>query len=210
MKIIIQRFKTRFILVGALLCSLTTLHAQKVELKSGALDFLKGESVVNAEYVYDGLMVGKQTEQAYIETKVAEGNKKEAGKGDQWLRAWKNDRAARFEPKFETLLNKQFTEKKIELRFGASKAAKYTLLLKTTTIEPGWNVGVMRHDAEVSVTATFVETADRTKELAVVTVLKAPGRDAMGYDFDAGWRLQEAYAKAGKELGYFICKKALK
>ena len=205
-----QKIKLNLILAAALLLSVTSLHAQKVQLKSGALDFLKGESSVNVEYVYDGLMVGKVSEAAYIETKVTEGNKKEAGKGDQWLVSWKNDRTARFETKFETLLNKQFADKKSELKISANAAAKYTLVVKTTLIEPGWNVGVMRHDAEVSVEAAFVETKDRAKEIAVVTVLKAPGRDAMGYDFDAGGRVSEGYAKAGKELGNFICKKGLK
>ena len=205
-----KKIKLNLFLAAALLFSAASLHAQKVQLKSGALDFLKSESSVNIEYVYDGLLVGKLTEAAYIETKVTEANKKEAGKGDQWLVSWKKDRTARFETKFETLLNKQFADKKSDLKISADAAAKYTLVVKTTATEPGWNAGVMRHDANISIETAFVETKDRTKELAVVTVFKAPGSDVMGYDFDAGWRIQEAYAKAGKELGYFICKKGLK
>jgi hypothetical protein len=208
---IMQKFKTKLVLVVALLLSISALQAQNVQLKSGMLDFLKGESSVNVEYVYDGLMVGKLTEKAYIEKKVAEDNKKESGKGDHWLQSWKNDRTARFEPKFETLLNKQFTERKVNLKFGANQAAEYTLIVKTKAIEPGWNVsGIIRHNAEVSIEAVFVETKNRTKELAVVTITKAPGRDANGFDYDVGYRLQEAYAKAGKELGVFICNNGLK
>jgi hypothetical protein len=205
-----HKIKTSLLLAVVLLLSVPALHAQKLKLESGALDFLKDLDAVNVEYDYSSMTVGKLTESAYAEGKVAELNKKEAGKGDQWLTSWKHDRAARFEPKFETLLNKQFSERKSALHFGAAPAAKYTVIVKTTAMEPGWNVGVMRHDAEVSVTATFVETQNRTTELAVVTVSKAPGRDAMGYDFDSGWRVSEAYAKAGKELGQFICKKTLK
>jgi hypothetical protein len=32
----------------------------------------------------------------------------------------------------------------------------------------------------------------------------------MGFDFDVGYRYQEGYAKAGKELGILLVKKALK
>lgn len=205
-----RKIKTNLLLAAALLLSVSGLHAQKMKLESGSLDFLKGATSVNAEYTYDALIIGKLTEQAYTEKKVAEMNKKEAGKGDQWLESWKRDRAARYQPKFEELLNKQFTERKADLKVGADPAAKYTLILKTTTMEPGWNIGISRREAEVSATAVFVETQNRATELAVVTISRAPGRDAMGYDFDSGWRIQEAYAKAGKELGIFICKKALK
>jgi hypothetical protein len=199
-------------LVLALAVSLggATGWAQNIKLQSGSLDFLKGETSLNVEYVYEGLSVGKMAEPAYIAEKVAELNKKEAGKGDAWLVSWKSDRQERYQPKFELLLNKQFTEKKIALNAGAHAEAKFTLVLKTTNLEPGWNVAVMRRPAEVSTEATFYATKDRTTALAVITILKAPGQDGMGYDFDTGFRLQEGYAKTGKELGKFLIKKALK
>lgn len=84
------------------------------------------------------------------------------------------------------------------------------MVLKTTHLEPGWNAAVMRAPAEVSTQAEFFETADRGKSLGVITIARAPGRDAMGYDFDVGYRIQEGYAKTGKELGAFLYKKALK
>jgi hypothetical protein len=37
-----------------------------------------------------------------------------------------------------------------------------------------------------------------------------PGRGAMGNDYDTGFRIQEAYAKCGKETGAFLAKKAFK
>jgi hypothetical protein len=205
-----QKIKIKLLLAAVSLLSVSGLHAQKVKLESGALDFLKGATSVNVEYAYDGLTVGKLAEPVYIEKKVTEMNAKAAGKGDQWLESWKRDRAARYQPKFEELLNKQFTERKVDLKVGADAAAKYTLILKTTLIEPGWNIAISRHDAEVSATAVFVETQNRATELAVITIDRAPGRGGNGYDFDSGFRVQEGYAKAGKELGAFICKKALK
>ncbi len=205
-----KKLKTHLFLAGMVFLSVSPLLAQKIELKSGSLEFLKGQTALNVEYNYDGLTVGKITEQAYIEKNIAEYNSKEAGKGDKWLQAWKSNRETRFEPKFEELLNKQFSERKIDLKPGKNPEARFTLVLKTINLEPGWNAAVMRAPAVISTEAGFYETKDRSKQLAVITILKAPGRDAMGYDFDVGYRLQEGYAKTGKELGAFLAKKALK
>ena len=200
----------RPLFAGFLLIAVSPLAAQSLKLESGTLEFLKGEKSLNVEYVYDGLTVGKLAEKDYIEKKVAEYNTKEAGTGDKWLASWKSSRTNRFEPKFEELINKQFTERKVALKAEKNPKAKFTLVLKTTNLEPGWNAAIMRSPAEISARAEFYDTSDRAKTLAVVTILKAPGRDAMGYDFDVGYRLQEGYAKSGKELGAFLCKKALK
>ena len=205
-----KHLKTRLLLAGALIFLVSPALAQHLELKSGSLGFLKGEPALNVEYIYAGLTVGKLTEAAYIEKKVGEYNHKEPGKGDKWLQAWNSDRAARFEPKFEELINKQFASRKVGLRVGKNPEAKYTLVLKTTNLEPGWNAAVMRAPAMVSTQAELFETKNRTQPLAVVIIRGAPGQDAMGYDFDTGYRLQEGYAKTGKELGVFLYKKGLK
>ena len=205
-----KKLKLNLLLAGALFFGAMSALAQNIKVESGALEVLKGETVLNLEYVYDGLTVGKLAEQAYVDEKVAEYNKKEAGKGDTWLASWKSDRERRFQPKFEELLNKQFAQAKIEMNAGAHPEAKFTLVLKTTNLEPGFNVAVMRRPAMISTEVTIYDTKDRSKALAEITILKAPGQDAMGYDFDTGWRLSEGYAKTGKELGKLLIKKAFK
>jgi hypothetical protein len=64
----------------------------------------------------------------------------------------------------------------------------------------------MRVPAFIDGEALLVETAHKDKVLARVTVVKSPGRDAWGFDFETGVRLQEAYSKAGKELGQLVVK----
>jgi hypothetical protein len=99
--------KISVFLIGFMLVLLTTnVSAQKIKLVSGDLSFLKGQTKLNVEYIYDGMMVGKKPEVEYIKEKVEKYNKDEAGKGDKWLVSWKNDRTTRFQPKFEELLNK--------------------------------------------------------------------------------------------------------
>ncbi|GAA4371204.1 hypothetical protein GCM10023185_46440 [Hymenobacter saemangeumensis] len=178
--------------------------AQSMDMKSGKLDFLKGQKNINIVYTYDNMMVGKGTEQDYVDKKVSEHNQKEAGKGDTWKKNWLGAREQRYQPEFEELLNKRLEDAGVKA--GKFPDAPYTLILKTTFTEPGFNVGVMRMPAYTNMEAVFVKTGTTNPE-AVIAMTKSPGRDAMGYDFDAGSRISESYAKAGKSLGAFLVKK---
>ena len=178
--------------------------AQSMKLESGKLDFLKGQKTLNVVYAYDNMKVGKGSEQEYITKKVTEHNKDEAGKGDKWQKAWVGARQERYQPKFEELMNKRLEDDGVKV--GSFPDAAYTLVLKTVFTEPGFNVGVMRMPAYTNMEAVFVKTGTTTEE-AVISMMKAPGADAMGFDYDAGSRISESYAKAGKSLGTFLNKK---
>lgn len=170
-------------------------NAQRVKTTSGSDDILKPESSINIEFTYDNITVGKyKNEQDYITAKTEEYNKKEAGKGDAWAASWKNDRESRYEPKFLELF-------KETSGMSVTKEAKYTMIVKTVSIEPGWNIGISRKNAEIDLEVWIVETANKTNKLASFTINNVPGGTAFGYDFDTGLRISEAYAKAGKSLG---------
>lgn len=186
------------LLLAATALIAVTASAQKIKKTEGDIAPFKSEKAVNIEFSYDDMSVGKfKTEKEYVETKTAEYNKSEAGKGDKWAKSWVDDRAARYEKKFAEL----FTEASGK---AADASAKYTLIFHTTFTEPGFNVGVMRKNAYIDAEALIVETANKKNIIARIAVDKAPGRDVMGYDFDTGWRISEAYAKAGKSLGKFL------
>ncbi len=185
--------------------------SQKIKTVDGDLNFLKKVTQLNVTYDYSDMAVGKfKNENDYIGKKVKDYNKKEAGTGDTWKEAWYGDREKTYEPKFEELVNKQFDSRKVDLEIGDFPDAEYTLILKTTFTEPGFNVGITRKNAEINCEAIFVETANENNVLSIVTIKKAPGRGGMGYDFDVEFRIGEAYAKAGKELAYYIWKNYLK
>ena len=183
--------------IAVLAVSLFSLqsNAQRVKTTSGNEDILKTESAINIEFVYDNVSVGKyHNEQDYIKAKTEEYNKKEPGKGDSWARNWENDKESRFEPKFIELfqLNSGMTD---------VATAKYTLIFKTISIEPGFNIGITRKNAEIDAEVWIVETANKTNKLATFTISNVPGGTAFGYDFDTGLRISEAFANAGKKLG---------
>jgi hypothetical protein len=182
------------LLLLACLFGLQTI-AQKVKTTSGSDDILKSESAINIEFNYDNITVGKyKNEQDYITAKTEEYNKKEAGKGDTWAASWKRDREARYEPKFIELF-------KLSSGMSIITDAKYTMIVKTLSIEPGWNIGISRKNAEIDLEIWIVETANKSSKLATFTISNVPGGTAFGYDFDTGLRISEAYAKAGKSLG---------
>lgn len=173
-------------------------NAQKVKTTSGNDNVLKSETTINIEFNYDNLSVGKyKNEQDYITAKTEEYNKKEAGKGDNWAASWKNDKASRFEPKFIELF-------KINSGMSVMTDAKYTLIFKTLSIEPGYNIGISRKNAEIDAEVWIVETANRENKVATFTISNVPGGTAFGYDFDTGLRISEAYANAGKKLAKYL------
>ncbi len=148
------------------------------------------------------MSVGKfATEAEYIAKKTDDYNKKEPGKGDRWAKDWVADRHNMFEPKFDELF-----ERESGLSTGDYKDAKYTLIYKTLTTEPGFNVYITRKNAETDAEVWIVETANPSKIIAKISVENAKGRTFGGNDYDTGVRLAECYADAGKYLGKFMKK----
>lgn len=191
------KFFSLFLLISLIT---VTSYAQKVKLVDGKLPGLGSENTINIEYTYDNMSVGKyDREQEYVKDKTEEYNKKEAGRGDNWAKSWVADREGRFQPKFEELFMKY-----AEMTFSGK--AKYTIIFHTTFIEPGYNIGISRKNATINGEALIVETANKSKVLAKISVDKAPGGTFWGTDLDTGTRLAETYATAGRALAKFIKK----
>ncbi len=184
-----------------------TSNAQKVKVKQGDLNFLKGQTELMVKFTYDNMGVGKfDNEEDYVNKKVSDYNKKEPGRGDAWHKAWIADRDEHYEVKFDELMNDYLD--KINLQIGSRFTdAKYTMIFHTYFIEPGYNIGISRRNAYISGEAIFVETANPDNVLCIIDLSKAPGRSFGGSDYDTGFRIGEAYAKCAKTFAGFILKK---
>jgi len=171
---------------------------QKVKSSIGKSHNLKPESTVKIEFLYDNISVGKyKSEKEYIAAKTEEYNKKEAGTGDSWAKKWESDKANRYEPKFIEL----FT---LTSGMTVKKDAKYTIIIKLLSIEPGYNVGISRKNAEIDVEILIVETANRENKACVISVNNVQDGTAIGYESDTGMLNSEAYANAGKKLAKYL------
>ena len=181
-------------------------YGQKMQVLEGNCDFLKNEKVINIEYDYSEMSVGKfETEEGYVDKKVAEHNEKEAGKGDKWKASWEGSRQRVYHPKFEQLFNKVLAKRGLSAAQDATDA-KYTLIVKTTFLEPGFNIGIVKKAAATNLEYIFVETESKNV-VAKFSQNGIPGAQAMGMDFDGSTRISESYAKGGKMLAGFIYKK---
>ena|ERR1700712_2294691 len=187
------------------------LYAQKVKLEDGDLSPLKSEKTIAFAFSYDSMSMGsghghppgpghsrsQQTEAEYVAKHTEDYNKKSPGKGDEWAKAWKDDRETLYEPGFI----KEFE------KYGGIQPdpkSKYTLLFKTTSTEPGFNIGFMRHNAEISGVAWIVETANKSHVIAKITVTNSPGGSFFENDYATDERISSAYSEAGRGLGYYI------
>lgn len=191
------------ILVLSLLFSIVANgFAQKVKILDGSIDALKGQTKMNVVFDYSNMGVGSYSkEEDYVTKKVKEYNEKEPGRGDDWAKKWEGDRKNRFEPSFTELFNK-----KSPVIIGNFADAKYTMKVRTTFTEPGYNIYVTRKNASINTEVTIYETASPDKAVCTIQGLNFPGRTFGGNDYDSGTRLSEAYAKAGKDLAAFIIK----
>jgi hypothetical protein len=177
--------------------------SQKITVLDGDLKVLKGEKFLNVRYDWSEVSVGKfPKEEDYINTKVADYNKDEPGRGDKWKSAWNGDKTGRFQPEFEKLFN-EYSDK-FGLYMGNEKTAKYTAVVKTTFIEPGFNVFVTKRPANISLHVQIVETDNPDKVVATIVSKDNPGRTFGGSDIDTGVRISESYAFAGKYLAKFF------
>lgn len=188
---------------GLMLLLATSADAQKIRLKEGGYDALKGTTSFNVRYDYSGMTVTTKDvpEATFVSDKKDELNAKESGRGTTWASSWTSDRERRFEPQFKEEFEKQS-------RFSLAKGeAKYTIVFHTVHTETGFNIGITRRNAYIDAQVQIVETANPGNVVASFTIDNAPGKMPFGMDFDTGGRLAEAYAKAGKEFGQLLRKK---
>jgi hypothetical protein len=195
--------KKTFLVVAFVFAFIGFTTAQSFTLMDGDLSLIQKEKKMNVEFTYDNMGVGKfSKESEYVAQKISDYNQKEPGRGEKWAESWKADRANRYEPNFIQLYTKYAKTQML----GEFPDAKYTLIMDTKYTEPGYNIYVSRKNAHINADFTIVETADRSKVVAKISMLKAPGRTMGGNDYDTGARIEEAYAAAGKRLGIFIMK----
>tara|TARA_B110000285_G_scaffold80782_1_gene93242 strand:+ start:270 stop:872 length:603 start_codon:yes stop_codon:yes gene_type:complete len=184
----------------------TFSFSQKITIEEGDFSFLKEVTKLNVTYDYSEMGVGKfKTEKEYTDKKVSEKNKSKTGNGDIWLESWEGSRERVYQPKFESLFNKVLTKRSMDINTGRDDAT-YTLVVKTTFTEPGWNIGITKKSSAISFVYTIIETESKKVMLKLVQK-KVPGSQVMGMDFDTSTRISESYAKGGKMLAGLIYKK---
>ena len=200
--------KNQLTIVLMLFCT-SLIYSQKIKVVNGGFDFIKDQKEINVEFVYDNMKLFKKnlTNDEYVKERFEDLESKGKGKGKAWKKSWEASRTLIYAPKFLELMNRDlYEEKGISFEEDLTNA-KYTLIVETVWVYPGWNAAVMRQPAKVSTLLKFVETANRDHVLLEITSKNAPG-NRFGGTFSNEDRLGEGYAKTGKTLSKLIMKKA--
>lgn len=181
--------------------------AQKTKIESGDLKALAGQKEINVEFDYSNLKLMKDnlTESQYVEERAKELNEKN-NTGDIWKKKWEASKELTWNPKFLELINVVSKKEKMNVSFKEDlSSAKYTLIVEVVWIYPGWDVAMMKQPAKVTTNLKFVETANRSNVVAVVSSANAPG-DQWGSNFSNESRIGEGFAKTGKTLAKLLAK----
>ncbi|MBS1645549.1 MAG: hypothetical protein JST36_10970 [Bacteroidetes bacterium] len=199
--------KTLSVLLLALmgsLCNPRIATAQRIRLIEGNASILDGVTSINILFDYSQMRVGHfENDQDYIQHRKAELNEKNWGRGTRWAKAWIANRKSFYEPSFQQAFGES-----TGIEITSNPDVAYTLILKTTFTEPGYNIRFKRKSASIDAEAWIVFTTDTTQVLAKYSIEDAPGKSFDGYDFTATQRIAEAYNAAGTKLGQLLKSKS--
>lgn len=188
--------------------ALTAFSQKNNQQKSEELQFLKGQNILNLRFDYEGMMVGEMREEDYLGKKREEKNSRSQGTGDFWVQEWEHNKTEDFPKRFEVLFNKYMQKKNIKVEKGVD--APYTIIVKTIKLDPGFYTGTWASQpALADLEFHFVKTDNPEVVLCKLRVKNMEGASASGFgSYDAGIRMEECYAKAGKMLAKYILENA--
>lgn len=195
-------FKKLYMKTNVLLLVLVSftvnVFSQKLKTEQGSINNLKGIKSYNLVFDYSNLKVDKfETEEAFLKDKMSK--REENGTHEEFKQSWFADRNNRYEPKFIESFNKRFDNGSIKADKNLSSAT-HEMLITTTWIYPGYNVGVMRQPAKINATITVYDKNNPTDILYKASIQKVEGNGTMGTDYNSGYRISEGYAKLAKIL----------
>lgn len=182
--------------------------AQKLKIQEGDYKNLKGIDIYSLVFDYSDVQIPKFDNEAdFLKDKMDKREEKKAGDGERFKNDWFNDRPDRYHPKFIESFNKRFDDGIVKV---TENPTDYTMEIHTTKLYPGYNVGIVRHNAEIDATFTVYKTDDEGSILFRGSYRDVQGNGSMGYDFNSGERIAECYAKLAKNIAAMHKKKVLK
>lgn len=187
----------------------TTFAQNQINFESGNFDFLKDQTEVNVQFIFDNATFHEKnlTEAQYLENRKTDIVKK---KGEdtwkEWSSQWEIFKSSRYNDFFLKGLN----EKAKKIAFKTDVKTKYTLIIDSKWIYAGWYGGMIgSQPGKLSADLTFVETDNPSKVVMKLHADKVEGNKA---NKEFGWeygRIAAAYEVTGRKLGKEI-KAALK
>ena len=179
-----------------LILTFVTANAQEKVLK-GSFKALKDIAAYNVIFDYTGQKIAHfKDEEAFLKDKMG---KRNGEKAQDFRKRWYDDRENKYEPAFIDYFNERMKGK---ATVAKDASQKYTILIKTNWIYPGYNVGIGAQESKISAVMTVYETANPDNILLEVEYDKsigiAPDHEKNAYD--SGDRIAGAYEKLAKNF----------
>ena len=179
--------------------------AQDIDLVSGDITILIGQPTITVSFVYDGMDVAGLIEDYYLKQKRSEFRK--AADADKFVAKWKSDFKDKHEPKFIEQFN--LGMRKLKLKAEKEGDSKYTMIVTTNKIEPGFyaSSGGINRDTYVNLTVNFVETENPENILATIKSEKVIGKSDNSVEMkDQQARIANAYGESASKIAKLIVK----
>ena len=192
-----------FAVIGQSIKSVVEVPDQEIKILSGTPEDYKDASSYYIRFDYTDLGIGgyeSETEYIAYMREDAELRRKSA---DEWEQKWINDRKSVYEPKFLELFSKHAGSKiKIDPN---NKGQEFEINLHTQFIEIGFNRNFKESPTYINVMVTICNVTGATEPL-IISMKYVIGKEAMS-SYSADFRrIEEAYAKCGKELARYMKK----
>jgi len=194
--------KKIILLFVATLSILSVTNAQKIKVVSGDMKFMKDLAEISVVFEFpDDMKYGKMTQEAYIKQEKDKRESKKEGDGEIWEDKFIGDRED-FKSKFMYSMEKYAGDLYV---VEDDPDYKYTMIVKTTFTEPGFNFGFRSKESAIDLEISYVETENMENVMAVMSIKKALGAAAP----DKSMRVADAYFTAAQALGKYLKKKVL-
>jgi hypothetical protein len=183
--------------------SVVEVPDQKIVILSGNPDAFKKANSFRVTFDYADLKVeGYDNEQAYIAYMMDDAERRKKGSSEYWLKKWYSNRDTVFQPKFMELFSKYGAGKfKADTVF---KNQQYMLNLHTQFVAIGFNKNFTKSPTYINVQVTL--KGESNIEPLVISMENVIGDEAFSSYSPDFRRIEEAYAKCGKELARFMLK----
>ncbi|MCT2564389.1 hypothetical protein [Chryseobacterium herbae] len=188
----------------------TTFAQEKFSVVSGNFLALKDQTEVNVELKFENVLFMKEniTESQYLENRkkqVLENPKRGEEAWKKWIDEWEQYKKETYADYLIKGLNKSYKN----ISFKKDNSAKYTLLLETKWVFPGWHAGITAMSAEITGKIKLVETGNPSVILAEIE-LNEFDKFVNNKEFVMEYgRIAAGYESAGRYVGREI-KKALR
>jgi len=194
--------KRYFVFVAIVLININ-LIAQKIKIVTGGVENLIGVNEYNIVFDYSNITIAKfDSEEAFLKEKMQLREEYVKGSGEKFKHDWFSFRDSLYEPRFITAFNDYFSLKR-KIKIQENSDAKYTMLISTVFVYPGYNVGVWYEDSKLKATITIYETNVPENIIFTTKEIYVKGKA----NYHSGKRISNAYGMLARRIAAYLRRK---